>query len=629
MSVSTRIFFTVLCGFAAYALVVVLAQRTFVASSFEELEKIQARQDMGRVISALDNELHHLDTLTQDWAEWDDSYDFVRDRNQGYIDSNLIPETFRDTELNLIALYDNSGQVVWSRVYDPETDAFVQAPDFPEQGPCLHPEILAGPDDMDGVRGIFQTGRGALLLATWAVTTSLEDAPPVGTLVMGRYVDQALVDRMADQVDLRLSVWSATNQDIPLEILDQARGMVLDEPARVAVAGPNRLHVLQVYPDLTGLPALLIQATLNRPVTQRGNRAMAFDQMAVIIGGVVALLLVHLSIQALVVWPVGRLTAQVVSRGQSPNPLDGDRLTLDRTDEIGTLSREFEALLERLTRARRELAQSAHRAGQSEMAQGLVHNLRNTMTPLVSHLDLILADLRSASLEDQERARSELAEGNAEPQRRDKIESFLSLAAERNAHLLGKTVDQLTELTRRADAIERVVNDFERFTKADTLTESVILEDLVHEALDLIPTQLRVHAKLDTQISLPEGRLRTNPPILLQVLVHLLSNAAEAVAARVEAEGRDPDERAAITIRAWSADQGVRINVEDKGLGIDPQDLQRIFDRDYTTSKDPRRGFGLHWCSGVLNQLGGRLTAHSMGPGQGATFTILLPENHV
>jgi len=64
--------------------------------------------------------------------------------------------------------------------------------------------------------------------------------------------------------------------------------------------------------------------------------------------------------------------------------------------------------------------------------------------------------------------------------------------------------------------------------------------------------------------------------------------------------------------------------VRDVGEGILNADLTRIFAHGFTTKKDGH-GFGLHSSAVTAMEMGGTLTAHSDGPGRGATFTLELP----
>ena len=64
--------------------------------------------------------------------------------------------------------------------------------------------------------------------------------------------------------------------------------------------------------------------------------------------------------------------------------------------------------------------------------------------------------------------------------------------------------------------------------------------------------------------------------------------------------------------------------VRDNGVGIAPENLINIFGHGFTTKKDGH-GFGLHSGANAAKEMGGRLSAHSDGLGQGAEFTLELP----
>ncbi|WP_398466108.1 DUF3369 domain-containing protein [Tardiphaga sp.] len=80
---------------------------------------------------------------------------------------------------------------------------------------------------------------------------------------------------------------------------------------------------------------------------------------------------------------------------------------------------------------------------------------------------------------------------------------------------------------------------------------------------------------------------------------------------------------------AGDADQ-VRISVSDEGAGLSPEDLDRLFGRFQRLSAKPTggessTGLGLSIVKRIIDMHGGEVTADSAGPGQGASFVILLP----
>ena len=86
----------------------------------------------------------------------------------------------------------------------------------------------------------------------------------------------------------------------------------------------------------------------------------------------------------------------------------------------------------------------------------------------------------------------------------------------------------------------------------------------------------------------------------------------------------DPQAWVLMEVRVAKGDGRIRISVMDNGVGISPENLTRIFSHGFTTRKGGH-GFGLHSGALAAREMGGSLTAHSDGPGRGATFTLELP----
>ncbi len=103
-----------------------------------------------------------------------------------------------------------------------------------------------------------------------------------------------------------------------------------------------------------------------------------------------------------------------------------------------------------------------------------------------------------------------------------------------------------------------------------------------------------------------------------QVMTNLLSNAA-----KYGAEGRW------VRVAARATDRGIVVTVADRGMGISPVEIHRVFD-DFFRSADPRvrrskgTGIGLAIVRYIVEAHGGAIEVSST-PGQGAVFTILLP----
>ena len=103
---------------------------------------------------------------------------------------------------------------------------------------------------------------------------------------------------------------------------------------------------------------------------------------------------------------------------------------------------------------------------------------------------------------------------------------------------------------------------------------------------------------------------------LQQVVLNLLLNAAEAMGP-VQAEPRN------LLISTEQHHRGVLVAVRDSGPGLDPADLDRVFEAFYTTKSDGV-GMGLSICQSIIAAHGGRLWAEVNEP-RGTIFQFTLP----
>ena len=155
------------------------------------------------------------------------------------------------------------------------------------------------------------------------------------------------------------------------------------------------------------------------------------------------------------------------------------------------------------------------------------------------------------------------------------------------------------------------------FKKDVTARTSVDINGLAQEALTLMRSQLQRQA-ISVQANLDEGLPRVNgdPVQLQQVLLNLITNAIDSMTAT--------EQTRMLRIKSKVHDDGcLVVSVEDNGAGIDPDDVDRIFNPLFTT-KSQGMGMGLSICRSIIQAHGGQLWVESNAP-QGAIFQFSLP----
>jgi PAS domain S-box-containing protein len=176
---------------------------------------------------------------------------------------------------------------------------------------------------------------------------------------------------------------------------------------------------------------------------------------------------------------------------------------------------------------------------------------------------------------------------------------------------------ELEELRSNVDLVKRIVASQQGHSGAAEILESVALDQLVEEAVQVqegVLTKQRVRLVRDFEIVEP---VRLAKRKAVQILVSLLRNARQACKGREEADR-------CITLRIARVAGRAAISVSDNGSGIARENLVRIFAPGFSTRPDAK-GYGLHSAALAAAELGGRLSVASEGIGLGATFTFELP----
>ena len=178
---------------------------------------------------------------------------------------------------------------------------------------------------------------------------------------------------------------------------------------------------------------------------------------------------------------------------------------------------------------------------------------------------------------------------------------------------LGNHIDILSNEIQRLD---QVLNGFLRFARPDELKLQPI--HLAHVVSDIVTTVtpeaevLRVTVKDECPRDLPQ--INADPAMLRQAILNLALNGIQAM----------PDGG---TLRI-SCHQGARgridVDVEDTGVGIPPENLQKIFDL-YFTTKEKGSGIGLSMVYRIVQLHGGEVEVQST-PGRGTRFRLVFPQ---
>jgi len=382
-----------------------------------------------------------------------------------------------------------------------------------------------------------------------------------------------------------------------------------------------------------------------RPVFRDTLRAFAY---AVIGGVVLALLLsfiLNVRLQRYILEPVENLhrAADLVAETATLR----QRAEVLGHDEIGQLTATFNRMLDRIEandaalrsandelnaeivnrqRLEGQLLETSRLAGMAQVATGVLHNVGNVLNSVNISANILRDALRSnphfallgqttTLLRDQgenlERFITQDPRGKLVPPFFVKLGEQIALV---HRDLLAET----EQLSSNIDHIKQIVALQQNYARGGGVITSVKPADLFSDALRIAHASITRHGVTITRDFEATPEIVTDRHQVMQILVNFLTNAVQAVKPRPGGARR---------VRVVIASRGEEIDfiVEDNGIGIAQENLQRIFQHGFTTRKDGH-GFGLHSGALAARNLDGQVTAQSDGLDRGARFTLTLPK---
>jgi len=232
-----------------------------------------------------------------------------------------------------------------------------------------------------------------------------------------------------------------------------------------------------------------------------------------------------------------------------------------------------------LKRLEEQLIQAERLAAMGQMLAGVAHELNNPLTAILGVTELL-----------RERP-------GADESTRRQLE-----LTHRQARRAARIVQNLLEFSRPASPQKKPLD----------------LNNILERTLQLHEHSLRRNnIEVDFRLPAELPGVVGDANQLIQIFLNLITNAEQAI--------REVRDSGRIQIRAGRIGNQLTITVQDDGVGIRPEALQRIFDPFYTTKRPGGgTGLGLSICMSIIREHGGNIEAETL-PAGGSAFTIYLP----
>jgi signal transduction histidine kinase len=577
------------------ALIVLMAISLIIHLSFTQLEEADARRQEARADAYFEDLQDNIVLRARDWGIWDDSHSYINNFNSEFVESNINPESFRNAGIEGLAFVRFDGSGASTAYFDADGEP------RPDLAAAFQQIVTASAFRKLAIPGkdfhsfiIFD--RRLFVLGGTSILPSSLAGPSRGYVVFFQPV--AIADfNKALQVRGKLSLGGANSEKV-----------IARDGSNLRITLPIEAHDQAIVGS--------VSFDVRRDLMAVGDRLQIALIIALLMVGAAMLVTLRWRISDLIVQPVSALSRNV-SRIRKTGHL-ATMTSVGGAKEIVELQDEFNALFRELESLRAENEDQSFELGRSQAAVGVMHNVRNSLSPIKVILGLLIDQVGKVIPQNFERALIELGDDRTPADRRERLIAYIAATREDIFHVLdeiGGYAHQANHNLAETLAVIAGNQEHQRPARMDErFNARIVLRDATNIATFKADT--RIGVVLDCPEELPACGNRL---LLRQVLENLITNSTEAIVA----SGR---EGGSVSIRARLSDdkQHCVITIRDDGEGFPAEIADQLFESGFSTRPEKVGGLGLHWCANTINAMGGSIALRSDGRGRGATATVTL-----
>lgn len=325
--------------------------RTILLDGFTKLEEREAKQNVQRVRDAFSNYLDEFKNLNFQWGIWDETYNFIETKNRDYVTRNLGETNLLSIGANALLFINKSGELVYGTAFDLDEKKIL--PLSADISTYLQDNQSLVESYEEAIQGIVMLERGPMAIASGPILTSDGGGPSRGTLVLGRNLDAAEIQHLAELTHLDITAYRLDRGEAiglpPKNAIDPARIALQlsssdrEVPISVEALNSDIMAGYTVLNDIYGTPALLLQINIPRDISKQGETTLNTLIITLFILGIGFGILTLLLLEKIILARLTHLSKNVETIG-----VDNDlsrRVSIPGKDELSSLASAINSML--------------------------------------------------------------------------------------------------------------------------------------------------------------------------------------------------------------------------------------------------------------------------------------------
>ena len=245
---------------------VYLILHTVMHDQINILEDKYIIENVERTKKEIFKEIEVLDTIVMDWAVWDNSYQFMIDKNPDYIKANLSEDTLNNLKVNIMLFIDNKGNLVHGEGYDLQKKESVPIDEALLKYIKDH-SLLQNNDVKYRKSGIITlNGKDLILLSICPILTSAGEGPINGYIVLGANFTEKKIADIGEELSSEIKLTFLKDFEYDRKFFD-----LKDDKIQIDAVSDQKIIGRAFLDDIDGKHLLLLSIEKNRDINNIGE----------------------------------------------------------------------------------------------------------------------------------------------------------------------------------------------------------------------------------------------------------------------------------------------------------------------------------------------------------------------
>ncbi len=292
-----------------FLLISFLISQVTLKRSFKNLEEKHLRKDMEQLSVVLTDELNNLDISCHDWSAWDDTYQYIQNKNADYSNSNLQLETMQTLAIDYLLMYNTSENpvLIFSQGFNYQSGSAKTI--SPQTLKTIEREnkLFQFFSPKHKVSGLINLPEGIALLSARPITKSDGTGPILGTLIMIRLLNSGMEAKFRHSIMQDIFFYNYKGQALSEDVLKIRKSLTTNNKI-VQNVSENRIAIYSLLSDINKIPVLIVKLEEQKDIINSGNLAIYSYLFNLILLGLILLIVFYYIVDNTIIKRIAHLT---------------------------------------------------------------------------------------------------------------------------------------------------------------------------------------------------------------------------------------------------------------------------------------------------------------------------------